>query len=245
MTSKEKKNLVLKEIVKPLLKKAGYRSSGRVYYSQRGNCCLALCLKGSHYNSTVTGYCFGFEIMAFEGEVTESIKKGWWMEYTSISEAVLLPDMGYLHPYRRGMEYQIDGYKNYQPQDMNLEDIVLHIREDLEHYILPELAQVESLAGWERKREEWKQRGCTERVRLLRYFEWANPLTCSTRNIPQLLAARRQLELPIETIRNNSALYHQIQKASPWPETDGWSFILSVLEAEEAAVAQLAEEEQT
>ncbi len=107
MTSKEKKNLVLKEIVKPLLKKAGYRSFGNVYYSQRADCCLALCLKGG--------------------------------------------------------------------------------------------------------------------------------------NPPHFLNARQQCNLSIETIRKNEAVYHQIQRASPWPEKDDWGFIISVLDAEETALGQAAE----
>ena len=241
MNSKEKKNLVLKEVVKPLLKKAGYRSSGKVYYSQRGDCCLALCLKGSHWNSVVTGYSFYFEIMAFEGEVTEDIKKGYWI--TQIMEYTLLPDWGYLHPYRDRIGYKIDGFKNYQPQDMQLEDIKSRIQDDMEHYIIPELAQVENFPDWERKQKEWIQRGSSERIRLLRYFTMAHSLAATSGNLPHFLGARRQLELPIETIRNNPVLYHQIQEASPWPEKDDWNFIISVLDAEETALAQLTEEQ--
>lgn len=241
MTSKEKKNSVLREVVKPALKKAGYRSSGRVYYSERTGCCLALRLESSRWNSVVTGYCFRFDIMAFEGGVTERIKKGYWLERDSVSESFLLPDCGYLHPYRRTMEYLIDGYKNYQPQDMDVEDIKICIGDDMNRFILPQLAEVETFADWKRKREEWNERCYTERVRLLRYFTMAHPMTCSTGNFPHLLNARRQLELPIEIIRENSVLYHQIREASPWPEMDGWNFILSALAAEEAAVKQLTE----
>lgn len=244
MTSKEKKNAVLREIVKPALKKAGYRSSGRVYYSERNNCCLALRLESSHYNSVVTGFCFWFDIMAFEGGVTESIKKGNWLERDSIKEAILLPDCGYLHPYRQTMEYLIDGYKNYKPQDMNVEDIKIRISDDMNQFILPQLTEVNTLADWKRKKEEWNEHCHAERVRLLRYFTIAHPLTCSTRNLPGLLDLRRQLELPLETIRGNSILYHQIREASRWPEMDGWKFILSVLDAEEAALMQLVKPEQ-
>lgn len=236
MTSKEKKNLVLKEIVKPLLKKAGYRSLGNVYYSQRGDCCLALCLKGSHWNSVAAGYSFWFEIAAFEGEVNEDIKKGYWLP--QMKEYALLPDLGYLHPYRQAFSYQIDGYKNYQPQDMDLEEIKSRIQDDMERYIIPELAQVENFSDWDHKQKEWSQRGSSEKVRLLRYFTMTHTLAATSGNLPHFFNARRQFNLSIETILKNEAMYHQIQQASPWPEKDDWNFIISVLDAEETALTQ-------
>lgn len=113
----------------------------------------------------------------------------------------------------------------------------------MERYIIPELAQVENFSDWERKQKEWIQRGSSERIRLLRYFTMAHSLAATSGNLPHFLGARRQLELPIETIRNNPVLYHQIQEASPWPEKDDWNFLISVLEAEETALAQLTEGE--
>jgi len=126
---------------------------------------------------------------------------------------------------------------------MQLEDIKSRIQDDMERYIIPELAQVENFSDWERKQKEWIQRGSSERIRLLRYFTMAHSLAATSGNLPHFLGARRQLELPIETIRNNSVLYHQIQETSPWPEKDDWNFIISVLDAEETALAQVTEEQ--
>ena len=40
---------------------------------------------------------------------------------------------------------------------------------------------------------------------------------------------QKRFNLPSEIIRENEALYHQIQALSEWPKDNKWEFILSSL----------------
>lgn len=113
MTPKEKKDVILKEVIKPGLKNAGYQSAGQTYCSVRRECCLAVRIQSSRFNSAETGFVFWLNIAVFPKDVPkDTLKAGCFGE---IKENVLLPDGGVLHPYRSSLGYQIDGYKDYKP----------------------------------------------------------------------------------------------------------------------------------
>lgn len=232
MTSKEKKEIILKEIVAPAFKEAGYRTIGQTYYRVQGECCLTVKTQSSRFNSAATGYTFWFHIKALPKETTrEKIKE--WNSYgtSSIHEDSLLPDCGYLHPYHNPMGYQIDGYKNYVPQDMDIEDLKNRIGSDLREVILPQLDGIRSLDDWEKRKEEWTERNWNSpRILLLRYFGSAQMCAVVPETILNLKDTQRRFGLSSEMIREQEALYQQVRAYSSWPDDDKWEFILSALQ---------------
>lgn len=232
MTSKEKKTAVIREVITPMFKEAGYSTLGQTYYRMQGECCMLVNLQSSHFNSVVTGFTFWFHINVRPKEDTtkEWIKQWNAAASSDIHECLLLPDCGYLHPYHSALGYQIDGYRNYQPQDMDVEDIKTRIGGDFRDYILPQLDEIRTLPVWETKKKEWMERIETPRVRLLRYLSSAQMLADIPDSIPALQNSQHLIGVSSEEIRKNRELYLEIKALSEWPDDDKWAFILSSLE---------------
>ncbi len=75
MTSSEKKTLVLKEVVTPIFKAAGYRTIGQTFYRVQEDCCMTVKIQSSQFNSVATGYTFWFHIDACrKGATQEKLK---------------------------------------------------------------------------------------------------------------------------------------------------------------------------
>lgn len=231
MTSKEKRDTLLREVVKPELKNAGYRLKGRAYISMRDNGFLAIGLSNGRFISNSLGFSFGFSIQFFSDEFSEERLKNTWND--CIDEAPLLPDYGFLHPYRSGLGYTIDGYKNYQPQDMDVEDIKNCVRDDLHLFIFPQLAEINCYEEWKRKKQEWYGRYYSKRVSLLHFYSAVQYSAVDVESVPHRPNLLRESELPADEIKENYPLYQQIKALSPWPNEDKWFYILAILKAEE------------
>jgi len=233
MTSKEKKDIVLREVVKPELKRAGYRTKGNNYISMQNGCCIAICISSSRFNSNSMGFAFGFDIFFLQGDYSEERLKNWNdSSRDAIREFLLLPDCGFLHPYHKPLGYTIDGYKDYKPQDMDVEDIKNRIGDDLRRYILPELAEIKCYEDWERRRQEWDERANSKRVCLLRFFNHAHNYNQIQSNAPHLLDIRQKNRITAQEIKENYPLYQQIRELSALPNKNNWAFILAALTAE-------------
>ena len=231
MTSKEKKTVLIKEVITPAFKEAGYSTLGQTYYRVQGECCMLVNLQSSRFNSVVTGYTFWFHINACPKDTTKEWIKQWNATASSdVHEYLLLPDCGYLHPYHNSLGYQIDGYKNYAPQDMDIEDMKQRLGSDFRDYILPQLDEIRTLSVWETKKKEWAERVETPRVRLLRYFSSAQMQADIPESIPTLQSSQQLIGVSSEEIRKNRELYLEIKALSSWPDADKWTFILSSLE---------------
>lgn len=135
-----------------------------------------------------------------------------------------------LHPYRNGrMGYCIDPYKNYQPQDMDIDDIKQILHRDFSEYILPQLEPIKSVEDWEEQMQKWKSRNDTKRMHLLTYYFSAQMLSCADSNKPFLQQQQKELNLTSEDIMENFDLLHQIQQLSNWPEMNAEPFVRSLL----------------
>jgi hypothetical protein len=228
ITSKEKKDIILREVIKPELKNAGYRAKERNYQSVRDDCWVMLRIYSGRFNSDALGFTFGLSISALKGEWTKENLWHCWF-YDSIHEKLLLPDCGFLHPYHKALGYEIDGYKYYQPQDMDLEDIKNRITDDLRQYILPPLAEINCYEDWERKSAEWKERVYTKRVRLLSFFsieQDSATFSSMRKGTPTLM---NTFDVSAQDIKENYPLYQQIKAFSKWSEDDKWEWILASL----------------
>lgn len=237
MTSKEKKDCLFKEVIKPQLKIAGYQMAGQNYYSVRDDCCLAIRIHSSQFNSAATGFGFWFQITAFPKDVSKETLKGEFFGEV-FTEREMLPDCGYLHPYRDARGYLIDAYKNGSPQDMNLEDIKKRIGDDLCQYILPQLESIKTFEDWEKQKEEGTKKFNTQRVKLLRYFSGAQIqyLDFDERSFSALMLMRKSIEISAEEIKENQLLYKQIKVFSDSPAEDKWKIIVAALDAEKDVI---------
>lgn len=235
MTSKEKKDYLLKEVIKSQFKSAGYQMAGQNYYSMREDCCLAIRVHSSRFNSAATGFGFWFKITTFPKDVSKETLKGEFFGEV-FTERELLPDCGFLHPYRGGIGYLIDPYKNGIPQDMDLGDIEKKIRDDLCQYILPKLESIKTFSDWERQKEENFQRFTSLRVKLLRYFSSVQMqyLDFDERSFRALMEERKTMEVSVEEIKANKLVYEQIRAASGDLAENKWEIIMAALKAEEA-----------
>lgn len=229
MTSKEKKDRIVQEVIIPELQNAGYQFFGQTFYCFGDDCCIALKLQNSQFNSENAGYSFRFHIKVFPKDISLDALKDWSVWSDSIHEDVLLPDCGYLHPYRDGKGYHIDGYKNSIPQDIDLTNIEERIGSDLRNYILPQLSGIRTPAAWKSYKKEWLNRWNAPKVLLMNYFNTVQLFATEEDNLPHLRDAQRRLGLSAKTIRENRGLYLQIKDASIWPEDDKWEFILHSL----------------
>ncbi len=233
MTSKEKKDYLLKEVIKPQFKNAGYQVAGINFYSMRDDCCLAVRIHSSQFNSASNGFGFWFKITTFPKDVSKEILKGEFLGEV-FTERELLPDCGYLHPYRDTRGYLFAPYKNGSPQDMDLEDIRKHINDDLCQYILPQLEAIKTFDDWERQKEEGTKKLHSQRVKLLSYFSSAQMqyLDYDERSFHSLAEWRKMFELSAGEIKENKLLYKQIKASSQNPAEDKWKIIMAALEAE-------------
>lgn len=233
MTSKEKRDAVLRNVIKPELKSAGYLLKGKSYISMRDDGFLAVHISNARFNSSRLGFSFGLDIQYFDGEfLAERLKNSW---NDCINEMPLLPDNGFLHPYRSGLGYTIDEPKNYQPQDMDVEDIENRVRDDMRRYIFPQLAEINCYEEWKRKKQEWHGRYSTKRVSLLHFYDAVQRSATVKEGIPTLKELLRRAELSADEIKENYPLYQQIMALSPWPDEDKWDYILAIVKAAETS----------
>jgi hypothetical protein len=230
MTSKEKKDIILRDVIKPELKRAGYTIKDRIYKSERDDCSVLISISSGRFNSEALGFSFSLCISALKGEWTkENLWRCWFSD--SIHENLLLPDDGFLHPYHDVSGYKIDGFKNYKPQNMDLEDIKNRITDDLHQYILPPLAEIKHYEDWLQKSAVWKERVNTKRVCLLRFYHMAQMTATITSKYMSILLDIHGLS--VRDIKENCALYQQIRALSYWPDDDKWELILAALPNDE------------
>lgn len=64
MESVVKRNIVLKEVITPTLKQAGFKKSGLRWRKDCMDCCLLVKMNNLRWNGTVTGFTLWFEFNA-------------------------------------------------------------------------------------------------------------------------------------------------------------------------------------
>ena len=156
--SKEKRDRVVKEVIRPLMKKEGFKSKGLTWFKELEDVWLIVHMKNGRFNNEFTGFSFEFLFSITEkSELSEAIKiEQEWIrnQMCDISQSAFLPYERFLTPYMTTRGYQIDGYRNNKPTDYPIESIMTHVREDFEQYIFPELSKVHSLSDWNELKKE-------------------------------------------------------------------------------------------
>ncbi|WP_461733087.1 DUF4304 domain-containing protein [Enterococcus sp. LJL128] len=205
LTPVEKRNIIVKQVIKPLLKKNGFSTAGLTWYREIGDSYLIIHMMNSQFNSNSTGASFRFHISASKkDEIKEQLSKQWiYNQACELNQFDFLPYCGMLSPYYSGGMYKIDGYKNFLPSNRPIEQICRQIGADFETWILPELCRIKSYENFSELRSQKLKQHESKEVKLLRYYyaaqsTAANPNKASYK---MLVAMKKELGLSEEAIR--------------------------------------------
>lgn len=220
----EKRNVVMKQVIKPLLKKYGFSVSGSDWHREMDDFYIIIHMTNSQYNSISGGACFGFQISAVKKEELKGeLSKQWlYTQLTALNQFSFLPYLGMLSPYYFGTMYKIDGYQNYLPSDTPIEDICRQIEEDFGTYILPELSAIESYEDFLTLRLQKLKRNEEKEIRLLRYYYEAqrSVLEHSGSGYRLLVSLYKELNLSPEDIASHLEWLDIIRNNFPFNKVD-------------------------
>ena len=203
----EKRNIVVKQVIKPLLKKYGFSTGGFDWHREIEDSYIIIHMMNSQFNSIAMGVSFRFHISASKkNEIREKLSDQWiYNQSCDLKQFDFLPYCGMLSPYYAGDMYKIDGYKNYLSSDTPVEDICRQIKEDFGDYILPELCAVKSYEDFLELRNQKLKRYEEKEVRLLRYYYAAQScaLQRTESSYNMLVEFRKDLALSAEDIASH------------------------------------------
>lgn len=231
MTEKEKKNKIVKEVIKPLIKSAGYKCSGTTFYRECQECYVVINLQSSQFNNEEIGFKFWFNIGVLDKkEVVDinDVKRSYGGD-SPTTEDKFLPDEGFLHPYRSA-GYQIGGMKNGQPIVTDYDDAVTRISNDISQYILPRLDTVRCLEDWDKLMEDLYELNNNKRNHLLSFFYGATMLACSQSNKRFLVDIIKGGLITKQDVLENMDLLQEVLKYASNNEDDIEAFVLYVLQ---------------
>ena len=196
----EKRDMVVKQVIKPALKKRGFSTSGLDWQREIEDAYIIIHMQNSQFNNIVDGARFRFHISASKKEEIREKPSNQWMynQGHDLKQFDFLPYCGMLSPYYAGDMYKIDGYQNYLPTDTPVEDICRQIREDFETYILPPLCAAEAYADFEKLRAGRLERYQEKEIRLLQYCHAAQAAATETSGIGYISLMRLGKELKLD-----------------------------------------------
>ena len=214
----KKRDLVIKAVVKPLLKEAGFRTKRTDWWKELSDGWLFVHLHNSINNCSVTGCAFRFHFSASKADdMKDELARQWIRNQgTDLLQRDFLPCAGLLTPFHRADMYQIDGYQNYLPKDEPVERILEQIRSDFEDHILPPLAKIGSVADWEALRTERKSLLESRENSILRYYHTA----CMGVSPEILRNWQKQYSLTDEEVLSRFDWLEWIQKGSSFPDAN-------------------------
>lgn len=232
MKPTEKRDILVKQMLKPLLKENGFKSSGYSWWKELEDSWLFIHMKNSRWNGMGTGANFQFRIsVSGKDDIKGKLADQWMCNRSYLSQDDFLPYWGRLAPRMTELGYKIDGYRNYLPLDEPLDEIIEQVRGDFADHILPELEPLRTKAGWEILYQEKCTARETVENRLLRYYSSAHMLAASESNIPALILTQTSLALTPEEITSHFDWLEIIQHHSSLPCLDAKEFILGTLDA--------------
>ncbi len=208
MKPTEKRDILIKQVIKPLLKKYGFSTGGLDWRRETDDAYIFIHLQNLHYSDISTGARFCFHISASKkDEIREKLSNQWmYNQFTNeLKSFNFLPYCGLLSPYYSADWYQIDGYKNYLPTDTPIEDICSQIGEYFDKYILPELSAVQSYEDFLNLCTQMLKRYEEKEIRLIKFYQAAQASTTSYGEsvFPNLVNCRKEFGLNIDDITSH------------------------------------------
>lgn len=236
MKPAEKRDVLIKQVIKPLLKKYGFSTSGSDWRRETDDAYIFIHLQKMH-SDIVTGACFYIHISASKKEeIVEKLSNQWMYNRLAcnLSPFDFLPYCGLLSAYNGADWYQIDGYKNYLPTDTPIEDICRQIGEDFDKYILPELSAIKSYEDFMDLRAQKLKRHEEKEIRLLKYYHAAqwSAISLGESAFSNLVKSRKELGLSVEDITSHLE----------WLDICRENFTFTKVDAKELAIKAAKEE---
>lgn len=233
MKPSHKRDLVVREVVKPLLKSEGFKTSRQDWWKELDDCWLMIHMTNSQFNDFAMGTSFRFQMSASKKEEIQGEIANQWIynQFDSLTQFDFLPYCGLLSPYYSSDMYKIDGYKNYLPSDEPIENILAQIGEDFADYILPDLAKINTFKDWERLRKEKRMLREHKDIRLLSYYHLACMLDWNFAGThSNMIKYQKEFELTADDIKAHFNWLEAIEKNSAFPNLSHKSYILELLE---------------
>lgn len=232
MKPTKKRDILVKQVIKPLFKGKGFQNSGRSWWKELDDCWLFIYMKNSRWNGAATGAAFSFEIsVSGKDEIRGKLSEQWiYNQLDDLCQNDFLPYCGFLTPRMNSKEYTIGGYRNYLPYDEPLEEIMEQIKGDFENFIFPALDKIRTKADWEMLYKEKQAVWNTTDILLLRYYSGAHMLASVESNIRCLIYSQQDLGLTAEQILSHFDWLDIIVQNSARPLDDPKSLILKALD---------------
>ena len=235
MKATEKRDLVVKQVIKPLLKQYGFSTGGTDWRRQTEDAYIIIHMMNSQFNSIYTGVGFRFHISAVKKDAVKDKLSNQWIynQDRELKQFDFLPYCGMLSPYHAGDMYRIDGYKNYLPSDTPVEDICRQIEEDFGEYILPELSRVLSCEDFMELRAQKLKRYEEKEIYVLRYFHVAQmeaPALTEDAAKVKWAERRKDWNLSKEDILSHIDWMDACRESSDFPAFDTKALVIKTLE---------------
>jgi len=230
MKPKEKRDIVIKEIYKPLLKEAGFKTSRNDWWKELDDGYLLIHIQNSQYS--LYNACFRMNICAAGKEdIIDEIKNQWmYCQMKDLNQFHFLPHGGLTSPYCSGDMYEIDGLKAYLPLDTPIDVIRKDFREDFEVWILPELKKIHSMKDWEKLYQEKQEQRNDKMELLIRYYLCSILACCAESNRKGLEDDQKRFGLTKEEIIAHFDLLEELTQRSAFPFHEPEPYILKSLE---------------
>lgn len=233
----QKRDLLVKEVLAPLLKEAGFYKKRMNWWKELEDGYLFISMQNNRFNSEASGCSFWFYFSAsYKNEIRDKLENQWIAnQLGSISEHDFLPHGGMLAPNRDGMGYRIDGYRNWQPYDLPIEEIFEQVKKDFEVYIMPQLMLINDVKAFRELKDTLRKKEITKEDKLIKYYGLVHTFSCCDDNLPFAVEIQNDLGLTAEDIRSRYDLLDIITQNSCYSEMDAKPFIEKSLKVEEQA----------
>lgn len=151
VSAKEKRKQIVRQVIKPLLKEAGFRTKGNRWKRELEDGWLLIHLINGSYGSDFE--CeFELRFGAYTREkIGNTDPDRFWIHGKDLLQRDFLPYRGEFTPFTDPQRYYIRNYfdrVNGGYIDTPVESYIDQVREDFETYILPRLAQIKRVADW-------------------------------------------------------------------------------------------------
>lgn len=236
MSPVEKRNIVVKQVIKPLLKKYRFSTAGSDWHREIEDSYIIIHMMNSQFNNN-SGVGFRFHISASKKDEIRGKLSSQWIhnQRWELRHFDFLPYCGELSPFMEGDMFTIGGYKNYMPVDTPIEDICREIEEEFDKYVLPELQAVKSYEDFVELREQKRKRYQEKEMRILHYYGIAMVSASELSGIAAaelLPGLRKKLELSKEDILSHFDWLDIRRRNSSFPNLDAKDLIIKTLNDE-------------
>lgn len=152
VSAKEKRKQIVRQVIKPLLKEAGFRTKGNRWKRELEDGWLLIHLINGSYGSD---FECEFELR-FGAYTMEEIGKNdpdkFWVGKKSLTQGEFLPYRAAFTPFSDHQRFYIQNVHDNKYGgfiDIPAENYMDQLQKDLETYVLPQLAQIKRVADWD------------------------------------------------------------------------------------------------